>query len=251
MRTAKVFSFKVKKHQQKTELLEKEVPLYKKRVITVDWNDPPCVHYGSARASGRMFPFPDRIQRVSVVLDDPVALLFLFDNTAWKNKTSLKLYFRSMRERDVFLDVYQSLPPSFEDLNVRGSVEIGNKKAASRRENEGVAKTETKTETTSTTSTTTSSSTSSSSSTTSTTPITSSTSSSSSSFLPENKVSVFVATWNMGNEAAPTDLSAWIKPGYDLYAIAAQETTLTRKQQVRVFVVLCCVVCFKAKNCVF
>ncbi len=35
-----------------------------------------------------------------------------------------------------------------------------------------------------------------------------------------------------GNEAAPADLSPWIKPGFDLYAIAAQETTLSQKQQV-------------------
>ena len=122
-RVSRMFVFKVKKPQKKTEVLEKEV-LYKKRVITVDWNDPPSVRYRSSGAlagSGKLFPGPDRVLRVSIELDNELALQFFFDNASWKNKTQLRIFFRSKRERDIFLDVYMALPPSADEVSSQGA----------------------------------------------------------------------------------------------------------------------------------
>ena len=216
-RMTKIFSFRVKKPQKKTESLEKEV-LYKKRVIQVDLNE--CmVRYGSSDSSGRVFPGPDRILRVSISLDHEAVVDFFFTNLSWKNKSHLRLFFRSQRERDVFFDLYTALPggsgggggggPGEEVSMNRASGELPklSSEAPAASLPAGSPSVQRKTRRRS--------------------------------FKRDNflahlgadKFSVFVATWNMGNEAAPTDLGAWIKPGYDVYAIAAQETTLSQKQQ--------------------
>jgi hypothetical protein len=118
-RQARIFKFKVKKPQKKTEVLEKEM-LYKKRIITVDWNDPPSVRYSSPTvgSTAKLFPGPDRVQRVSIELDNELAIQFFFGNASWKNKTNLRLFFRSMRERDMFMDVYVRSSNKFLVLNI-------------------------------------------------------------------------------------------------------------------------------------
>eukprot|EP00736_Rhodelphis_marinus_P007769 Rmarinus@m.6327 len=40
-------------------------------------------------------------------------------------------------------------------------------------------------------------------------------------------VSVFVATWNLGNAPPPSDITEWLPAGYDIYAIGAQEAWYT------------------------
>lgn len=232
-KAARIFSFRVKKPRKKTEVLLDTSMLYKKRTITVDWNDPPGVFYSSSSGAAKRFPGPDRVQRVGIEPDNEVkqqcfgrrshfvttvlklVLVFFFENASWKNKTQLKLFFRNMRERGLFLDVYMGLPPSSDDVNSRSGSRVEKRNSLSF----------------------------------------------ASAPPAQDKISVFVvsllllnllrfknispalkATWNMGNEAAPADLSPWIKPGYDLYAVAAQETTLSKKQQVTesCVIVLCC-----------
>jgi hypothetical protein len=36
-------------------------------------------------------------------------------------------------------------------------------------------------------------------------------------------LSIFVGTWNIGDAQPPKDLSAWMLPGFDIYAISVQE----------------------------
>uniref|UniRef100_A0A7S3DGN3 C2 domain-containing protein n=1 Tax=Palpitomonas bilix TaxID=652834 RepID=A0A7S3DGN3_9EUKA len=39
----------------------------------------------------------------------------------------------------------------------------------------------------------------------------------------DGEVRVFTGTWNVGNAVPPRDLSAWVEPGYDIYALGVQE----------------------------
>jgi hypothetical protein len=198
--------------------LEKEV-LYKKREISIDLNE--ClVRYGSSASTGRVFPGPDRVLRFSISLEHDTVVDFFFSNLSWKNKTQLRLFFRSQRERDVFLDLYGALPGAGSG---GGSGGPGDEVVFSRASGEvpmGAAKVSSEAPVVPPGS-----------------PATlrarrrSQKRDNFLAHLNADKFTVFVATWNMGNEPAPTDLAAWLKPGYDVYAIAAQETTLSQKQQ--------------------
>ena len=178
----------------------------KRRVMTVDLNGLGYVNYGS-----KTFPGPDKMQRLSIVLDNDLALDFFFDGNIWKGRSSLRLYFKSMRERDLFADLFMALkqlplqtggspadqlvdtadsalPPPV--MLSKPSSKEGSRTNSSRtsRRRPGAPD-------------------------------------------PETKISVYVGTWNIGNEAVPGDLSAWIQPGIDVYVVAGQETSLTRTQQ--------------------
>lgn len=182
--------FKVKKAKKSAET-EKKESLFSKRVLELNLSVGQVMYLREIGSSGYIFPSADVIARVSIVLENDCAVDFFFE-PVWKNKSQLRLFFKTVRERDVFLDVYFAIPTTDPLL-----VDHGRTRTGSRLQR-----------------------------------------------LPAEKVlglselvdvgtsvSVFCATWNMGNEPAPQDLSAWIKPGYDIYAIGAQETNLSRKQE--------------------
>ncbi len=230
-RKSMVYAFRVRKPRKKTESLEKEV-LYKKRIITVDLGDG-VVRYGSSPTQGRIFPGPDRLLRVSIALDFDTVLDFVFPNLAWKGKTQLRLFFRSVRERDIFFDLYTALPvggTADEVADGRGTVDValrGSMELPAAKTTPDIVPGQAKA-----------------SGDSGALPIMTQSPmlvrrQRSMSYRRENvppatasdKFSVYCATWNMGNEAAPSDLTQWLKPGFDVYAVAAQETTLSKKQQ--------------------
>ena len=81
---------------------KKEDLLLKKKIMTVDLNAK-LVTYGK-----KNFPV-NFVSRLSIVLGNEAGLDFFFISAAWKNSDKFRIFFRGMRERDLFLDLFTAI----------------------------------------------------------------------------------------------------------------------------------------------